>query len=73
MKIELPELLPGETFSHELVRDEDGEVWAVEMRFQGYGFKVEEMVSIDLAYYARFDLLRYRAKDLLEKLRENKP
>ena len=72
LKEALPPLRPGESFSHEVLRDEEGEAYGVMLKFQGYGFKVEEIVSIEEAYYAKFDLLRTRAKALLEKLRENK-
>lgn len=69
MKIELPKLLPGEEFSHELVR-EDGEVIGVLMKFQNANFKIEEIVDLDLAYAAKFDMLRTRAQALIEKLRK---
>ena len=70
MKIKLPKLLPGESFSHEIERDEDGEFVGVLMKFQGYGLKVEEIIDVEQAYFAKFDMLRTRAQALLETLRK---
>jgi len=69
VKIELPKLLPDEEFSHELVR-EDGEILGVRMRFQNQKFRVEEIVDVEQAYSAKFDMLRTTAQRLLKKLRE---
>jgi hypothetical protein len=70
MKIELPPLQPGEEFFHELVWDEDGELEGVRMRFQNQSHKIEEIVDVDLAYAAKFDLLRTTAERLLKELRK---
>jgi len=70
VKFELPKLFPGESFSHEILRDEDGEIEGVLMKFQNSGFKIEEIVDVEQAYYAKFDMLRARAQALIEELRK---